>query len=157
MSNRVRLTNNFWLDEYIPRELYLRLEAKPDILIGLIDNRLVRADQLLRDKFGATTINNWWGLNDEQFEIEINKPVGERWVRNESGLRLFGTETGASLSQHLYGRGSDKIYKYPAEEVRDYIKIHYKTLGITCIEANVSWVHSDTRWVMRNELLIVYP
>ena len=26
-------------------------------------------------------------------------------------LRLHGTSTGASLSQHLYGRASDKIFR----------------------------------------------
>jgi hypothetical protein len=155
--NRIQLSKNFWLDEYIPRELYKRFHHKPHILVGLIDDRLVKADQMLRDKFGATTINNWWGLTDEQFKIEIAKPPGERWVRNESGLRLFGTKTGASLSQHLFGRASDKLFQTKAEDVRKYIKVHWKLLGITCIEENVSWVHSDVRWSQGNELLLVYP
>jgi hypothetical protein len=42
--------------------------------------------------------------------------------------------------------------------VRAYIKIHWKKLGITCIEENVNWVHSDVRFVMNQKtLLLVYP
>ena len=156
--DRIALTKNLFLDEYIPRELYLQHYNKPNRLIGLIDDRLPLADQALRDKFGSVTINNWWGLSDEQFNIEINKPSKERWLRNESGLRLPGTETGAKLSQHFFGRASDKLFKNAtAEEVREYIKKWYHILGITCIEDKVSWVHSDLRYVRGTDLLIVKP
>lgn len=154
---RIKLTNNLWLDEYIPRELYLKFKDKPHILIGLLDRRLVMADQMLRDVFGSVIINNWWGMSDEDFASEIKKPAWLRWVRNESGLRLFGTSTGATYSQHLYGRASDKLFKYTPQEVREYIKGMYEELGITCIEDGVSWVHSDTRWTRSTELLIIYP
>lgn len=155
---RVQLTNNFYLDEYIPRELYMQHIGYEHRLIGLIDRRVVIADQKLRERFGATTINNWWGLSDEQFKLERSKPAGHVWVRNESGLRLHGTSTGASLSQHLYGRASDKIYNsVSAREVREYIKLNYQALGITCIEDNVSWVHSDTRYHTNSGLLVVHP
>jgi len=34
----------------------------------------------------------------------------------------------------------------------------YMELGLTCIEENVSWVHSDLRALLNpGELLIVYP
>lgn len=141
MSKRIQLTTNLWLDEYIPRELYLRLEKKPHILIGLLDERLIRADQLLRNHFGPVTINNWWHGGE----------------RNWSGIRTPDSPYYSTTSQHN-GRASDKIFSYfSADDVRDYIKIHYKTLGITCIEANVSWTHSDVRWTRSDELLIVYP
>ncbi len=142
MSKRIQLTTNLWLDEYIPKELYLRLEKKPHILIGLLDERLIRADQLLRNHFGPVTINNWWYGGE----------------RNWSGIRTPDSPYYSKTSQHSCGRASDKIFSYfSADDVRDYIKIHYKTLGITCIEANVSWTHSDVRWTRSDELLIVYP
>ena len=154
---RILVQKNLFLDEYIPRELYIQYQDRPHILRGLIDDRLPLADQALRDKFGAVTINNWWGLTDAQFEIEIVK-TKDRWIRNESGLRIFGTVTGAKLSQHFFGRASDKIFKNAtAEEVREYIKKWYRILGITCIEDNVSWVHSDIRNTGSDELLIVNP
>lgn len=142
MRNRIQLTKNFWLDEYIPKELYESLAHKPDILIGLLDKININADQILRDKFGPVTINNWWFGGE----------------RNWSGIRTPDSPYYSKTSQHSFGRASDKIFSYAsAEEVRNYIKIHYKTLGITCIEANVSWTHSDVRWTRSDELLIVYP
>jgi hypothetical protein len=63
------------------------------------------------------------------------------------------------MSQHSWGRASDKLYKNAtAEEVREYIKENWKELGIACIEEGVSWVHSDVRYIMdQKDLLLVYP
>ena len=153
---RIQLTNNLFLDEYIPRELYVKHIGYEHRLVGLIDKRVVLSDQKLRDRFGPVIINSWWGLSEEEFKVEIKKP--QRTIRNESGLRLHGTSTGASLSQHLYGRASDKIFRNAtAQEVREYIKLNYKAHGITCIEENVSWVHSDVRYHTQAGLLLVYP
>lgn len=138
--NRISLTKNLFLDEYIPKGLYLKYEAKPWIIIGLIDDRLVKADQMLRDHFGPVTINNWW----------------EELDRNWSGLRTPASPEYAPESQHTFGRASDKLFKNAtAQEVREYIKKSYKILGITCIEGKVSWLHSDTRAVTILGLLIV--
>lgn len=139
MSKRIILTKNLFLDEYIPKEMYLKYNSV--ILIGLIDNRLVKADQMLRDVFGSVTINNWWNGGDRQW----------------SGLRLPASPDYSPTSQHSFLRASDKLFNVPAEQVREYIKLNYKTLGITCIEVGVSWIHSDHRWVKDNNLLIVTP
>lgn len=139
---RIQLTANLYADEYIPRELYLKYLHKPHLLIGMLDKRLVKADQLLRDKFGLVTINNWIHGGDRQW----------------SGIRTPESPDYSFLSQHSWGRASDKIFRdATSEEVRDYIAKNWQTLGITCIEANVDWVHSDVRWWTGNELLIVYP
>lgn len=128
--NRIKIAPAFFLDEYIPKNLYLKFAAKPWILIGLIDDRLIRADQMLHDVFGTTLINTWWLGGD----------------RNWSGLRTKESPEYSETSQHSYGRASDKMYpKYVEAEVREYIKLHWKELGITCIEDKVTWVHSDTR------------
>ncbi|MFH2094195.1 MAG: hypothetical protein ABIJ16_00740 [Bacteroidota bacterium] len=140
---RVQLTKNFYLDEYIPKALYEKFSSKPHILTGLIDKRLVLADQALRDKFGPVTINSWWNGGD----------------RNWSGLRTPESPQYSATSQHTFGRASDKIFRdVTAEEVRKYIRDNWKTLGITCIEDNVSWVHSDIRFILnQKDLLIVKP
>jgi hypothetical protein len=139
---RVQLTKNLWLDEYIPSELYHEFKSKPHILTGLLDRRLIMADQMLRDHFGPVTINNWW----------------DEGSRNWSGIRTESSSYYSYTSQHTWGRASDKIFKdVTAQEVREYIKGMYEELGITCIEENVSWVHSDVRWTRSTELLIVYP
>lgn len=151
---RIQLTSNLYLDEYIPRELYLEYQFTPNKLIGLLDNRLLNADQQLRNKFGSVTINNWWGLNDVEYREGRKAGI----IFNERGFRKDTTSVGAGLSQHKYGRGSDKIFKNAtSDEVREYIKKNYLTLGITCIEDKVTWVHSDVRFLIGNNLLIVNP
>ena len=140
---RVKLTANFYLDEYIPKELYVQYANKLHILVGLLDKRLVIADQKLVDVFGSALINTWWNGGD----------------RNWSGLRTPDSSYFSSTSQHSFGRASDKVFlRATADEVREYIKLHWQELGITCIEDNVSWVHSDCRFVNnQSKILIVQP
>lgn len=140
--NRVLLTKNLYLDEYIPKDLYLKFEKSPHILKGLIDLRLVTADQKLRDVFGPVTINNWWDGGN----------------RNWSGLRTAESPDFSFASQHSFGRASDKLFtEHSAEDVRKYIQDNYLSLGITCIEMGVSWVHSDVRFHTFGGLLKVTP
>jgi len=140
MKNREQLTANLFLDEYIPKELYLKYQKNPLILAGLIDRQMVRADQLLRNQFGPVTINNWWNDGDRQW----------------SGLRTIDSPDFSETSQHTFGRASDKIFKdVIVWEVCKYIKKNWRVLGITCIEQNVSWVHSDVRTYKDYKLLIV--
>jgi len=140
---RISISKNFYLDEYIPEHLYHQFESKPHILIGLLDKRLITADQRLRNAFGPVTINNWVDGGD----------------RNWSGIRTPDSPFYSATSQHSWGRASDKIFSNATpEEVRDYIKLNWKKLGITCIEENVGWVHSDVRYIMKQEeLLLVFP
>lgn len=140
--NRVELSKNLYLDEYIPKSLYQQYQHKPHLLIGLIDKVLIEADQKLRDYFGPVTINNWVHGGDRQW----------------SGLRTRESDYYSYLSQHTFGRASDKIFRdVTADEVRNHLKKHYKKYGITCIEADVSWVHSDVRQCAGDNLIIVYP
>ena len=137
---RIQLTNNLFLDEYIPKDLYLKYVGREHILIGLIDNRLITADQSLRNHFGVVTINNWW----------------DKGNRNWSGLRTPDSSYYSPTSQHSFGRASDKLFKDATpEEIRTYIKKHWKELGITCIEDKVNWTHSDVRYWRGTNLLIV--
>lgn len=137
---RIKLTKNFSLDEYIPKELYLQyFRLKPHFLFGMLDVRLVQADQKLRDYFGACTINNWFTGGDRQW----------------SGIRTPESSYYKPLSQHSYGRASDKLFNVTAEEVRIYIRKNWRELGYTCIEKDTSWTHSDVRWWNQDFLLEV--
>jgi tRNA(His) 5'-end guanylyltransferase len=139
---RISLTANLFLDEYIPKDMYLKYEKRPHILIGLIDRRLVMGDQQLRDYFGSVTINNWWNDGSRQW----------------SGIRTPESPDYSPTSQHTFGRASDKLFTHAAAEtVRQYIREHYLNLLITCVEDGVSWVHSDVRYNQSSELLIVKP
>ena len=131
MAKIIKLTKNLSLHEYIPETLYREYEGREHILIGLLDKRLVTADQLLRDRFGPVTINNWWW--------------GGR--RTWSGLRTQDSPYFSPTSQHSFGRASDKLFaKVTAEEVLEDIRPNHERYGITGIEEGVSWVHSDVRW-----------
>ena len=147
--NRVRLTSNLWLDEYIPFNLYKRYVITGDkyygwgdkfleLLCRKINPKLIEADQMLADRFGPVTINNWWN-------------GGEYYFR---GFRTLGCGAGTELSDHYQGNASDKTFNdFDAEEVRDHIKKRWRDLGITIIEENVSWVHSSVAWIPNQKLL----
>ncbi len=127
---RIQLTTNLFLHEYIPKELYLQYVGREHILIGLLDERLIKADQKLRDLFGPVTINNWWDGGN----------------RNESGLRVPGMKNYQLTSQHTSGRASDKLFaNADAHEVQAYICQNWIQLGITGIEIGCTWVHTDVR------------
>lgn len=143
---RVKLSKNFYLDEYIPEYMYKAYINKPHYLIGLLDPRLINVDQFLRDRFGSATINNWIGGGNREW----------------SGIRTLESRYYSKLSQHSYGRASDKIFSNAsAEEVRQDIKQNYtelyEPLGLSCIEDDVSWLHSDVRFHNFGGLLIVNP
>ena len=138
--NRIQLAQNLYLDEYIPKDMYTQYEGREHILIGLLDKRLIMADQWLRDHFGPMTINNWYLGGERQW----------------SGLRIVGSPQYSPTSQHSFGRASDKIFKeVTAEEVREFIRINHSIGMITCIEKNVSWVHSDVRQLWNTDFLEV--
>ena len=139
---RIKLSKNFYLDEYIPKELYKKyINNHPDYLIWLVDKRLVEADQKLRDKFGSITINNWFNGGDRQW----------------SGIRTPDSKYYSYTSQHAWGRASDKIFSHAtSDEVREYIKKNWQELGITAIEDKVSWVHSDVRFILNQKKLNIF-
>jgi len=127
---RISLTKNLFLDEYIPEGLYRKYEGQETELIKLIDQRLIQSDQKLRDVFGPVVINNWWAGG----------------MRNWSGLRTSDSSYYSPTSMHSVGKASDKLFKdYDSEEVQDWIKIHWKEIGITRMEIGVSWVHTDVK------------
>jgi len=89
------------------------------------------------------TINNWkWG--------------GSFRYR---GLRPNYVTTGAVWGQHRFGNAFDLDVKgLSAEQVRQDIIKNKDTVftEITCLEANVNWVHFDCRNVS-NRIMLVYP
>lgn len=150
---RVQLHTNLFLDEYIPKKLYQRPYIKGDrwykkedaffaVLIRKLNKNLIQADQLLRNRFGAITINNW--IDDGPFE--------------NRGLRVCGTDVGAELSDHFQGNASDKTFaNATAEEVRKDIERKWQFYGITIIESDTGWLHSSVAWVFNQRELLIVP
>lgn len=147
---RVKVSRNFYLDEFIDKGIYNRFEAKSQ---RYIRPELIKIAQLLRSHIGQPmTINNWW--------------TGGAY--SESGLRSFKTSTGALYSAHKYGAAMDlKIGVMTSEEMAQLIKDSYeilKPLGVTRIEdpaftkgKHRDWLHIDTLFTGKKNLQIIKP
>lgn len=102
----MKLTTNFQLEEFIHPEI---LERIGDRSADFLHPMLAPTVQVLRDRFGPITINDWlWGGKFKS-----------------SGLRLPKGDVGAILSSHRFGTASD--LKFDAVEpitVQNYIIQH---------------------------------
>lgn len=138
---------HFKIEELVPQKLFEEYKKKDSIdkLWLIFDKKLLELADNLREDYGSMTCNNWlWGGN-----------------RNLSGFRPFNEkDTGASLSQHKFGRALDLIPKHvePDEMRNDIInkKKDYMKY-IKCIEMDISWFHYDLRNSNDNKLIKIYP
>lgn len=121
---------HFDIWELVSKEVY---EERGEKAWQLLDVRMLMVIDLLRQKYGKITINDWkWG------------------GKNQSrGLRTPSSKYYRKYSQHTYGRAFDLIFHdITAEEVRqDILKNPESKLYkyITSFEENTSWLHIDTR------------
>jgi len=129
---------------YRPKHFALNELVPPDVIASrgeqawqLMDDRILRGADWLREKFGPCVING--------------KFAGKGFT--ESGLRNPLTTTGAKWSQHKFGRAVDlKFLKVNVKEVYDYILANQpeaRANGITTVENIVDtkgqWLHIDCR------------
>jgi hypothetical protein len=145
--NRIKITDNFYLDEFIDPITYSERGEKS---IQLMDMRIILAIQHLREVINKPiTINNW----------------ASRGQFRESGLRRADTRTGARWSQHKYGRALDfRVSGMTPREVHQVIHQHERTFierqWITTLEDvrdTPSWTHIDCRYTGKDSFLIVRP
>jgi hypothetical protein len=129
---------------YRPKYFALNELVPPDVIASrgeqawqLMDERILRGADWLREKFGPCVINGKFG--------------GKGFT--ESGLRNPLTTTGARWSQHKFGRAVDlKFLKVNVKEVYDYILANQpeaRANGITTVENIIDtkgqWLHIDCR------------
>ena len=144
--DRIKLSKNFYLDEFIDPTTYKTYGANS---IWFIDQRIITIAQLLRDISGRpVTINNY--IHGGTYK--------------ESGYRRPATNTGAYQSQHKFGRAIDpKVKGLVVPEVHNLIHAYwdrFKEAGLTTMEdlkLTPSWTHLDCRQTKSDELLIVKP
>ena len=113
------------------------IQARGEQAWQLMDDRILRAADWLREKFGPCVINGKFG--------------GKGFT--ESGLRDPFTATGSKFSQHKFGRALDlKFTKVSVKEVYDYILSNQpeaRENGITTVESILDtsgkWLHIDCR------------
>ena len=148
---RIKVSENFYLDEFIDPVTYSRFGAKSQ---RYIRQEIIKIAQTLRSFSGLSCeINNW--------------ATGGAY--EESGLRNFETSTGAKYSAHKFGGSVDiKIGDLDSHEMAKIIIDNYedifKPLGVTRIEDPSytkgkyrSWLHIDTMWTGSDELQIIKP
>jgi hypothetical protein len=116
----------------------------------------------LREKYGSMIINDYlWGGNNR---YRGYRPAMSLLDKDEFYVDGIPRAKWSSFtSQHCFGRAVDaKFKKYSAEEIRkDILADPYSEefKYITCIEADVSWLHFDTRcWNKNlNGILVIRP
>ena len=140
----MQISPNFDLREYLHPDVWNQFGASS---IWFLDPRLYTINQCLRDRHGQVTINDW--LWEGSFV--------------DSGFNLY-RKIGADYSQHKFGKATDSKFKnISADEVREDILKHQRfwlEMGLTTLESAdyaPTWVHLDTRYTGRNEILIVKP
>ena len=116
----------------------------------LIEPKIVRVLDLLRDKLGApVVVNNW----------HVGGPF------KSSGFRSMSDKTGAMFSQHRRGCAADvKVSGRTPKDVLSVINANFeefKSAGLTTVEDvnfTPTWLHLDCRPVqIENQFRIVRP
>ena len=133
---------HFVTQEFVPPEIYNVYGEKS---LWFVDYRVRWTADAIRQYFGVpVTANNWH-----------RKSGGYRY----RGFRPPACETGAALSQHKFGRALDcDVQGIPAEQVRKEIvdkKDEPAFRYITCIEADVNWLHFDCRDVNTTNVMVL--
>jgi len=144
--NRTKVSKNFYLDEFVPKEIHDQFGASS---LWFVRKDLIGLAQFYRDYFQRPImINNWWN----------NGPYNER------GFRAPWSNVGGKLSQHkLCGAFDCSVGGMSPNEVRSSILADPKTFlgkGLTTIEHedySPTWVHSDMRYTNMEQILIVKP
>lgn len=122
----------FAIHELVPPSVYADRGEKA---WQLLDERMLKTLDNLRDRFGSITCNNYhWG--------------GDRaW----SGLRTPDSPWFSPYSQHTFGRAADLLFNdegVTTDEVRNEILAnphHIDFTHIGSMELDTSWLHFDVR------------
>lgn len=153
MENRIQVSANFFLDEFIDPHTYL---TRADHGMNLIDHRLFDIAQRLRELYGkALYINTWW---DFQSVYEVLYPnynalnflfwCENKQVRVWSGYRSAQCVIGAPQSAHKKGLAIDPqgpgklLYTIVKENAREFYDLGVRRLEDYRITP--SWSHLDT-------------
>ena len=139
--------DNFIIQELVPKFMYDKFGER---CWQLLDPRMLRGLQQLRDRFGPLVVNDWHtggyfqqrGLRTWEFFIDDDEPI-------EYALELYAS----SRSQHKYGRGIDcHSLAYTADEMREEVISGNIETEFTAIESfpGMAWFHGDVRSVKPN-------
>jgi len=132
---------NFSIQEFVDPITYTDFGEKS---WQIFDDRIILSIQKLRDYFDKPiTINNWFSGGQFKFR----------------GFRPPSCTIGAIVSAHRFGRAIDfDVAGMKAEEVRQVIIQKHEELFplIMRMEAGVNWVHIDTVWTGKREIVLFH-
>lgn len=141
----MKITKNFHLHELVDKATY---EKFGDFSQRFLDEETVKLVQFFRERYGSTTVNNWYQGGNLQFR----------------GFRPPNCSVGGSYSQHKFGRGFDlNCAKATPDEIREDIMSNeelFLNMGLTRIEDGAfapTWLHIDRAWTGDNKIHVVKP
>jgi len=147
----IRVSENFFLWEFVPRNILYRLEERA---LLLIDSRIIEVAQYLRKMYGKTFINTY----------------GIKGHLQNSGFRPCDAGIGAEFSQHKYGRAVDLKFPETSHAIifkqittGESIQKDLYQLGarrLEDIEDTPTWIHIDLgegKDVIENKLKVFNP
>ena len=140
----MKVTNNFSIEEFVPRSLHKRWGDVRSC--WFIDDRLPHLAQFIRDRFKKPILINTWPFTD----------IGGMEFR---GYRPTNCKVGVSKSQHRYGRAIDIEMDNLEEVYEDIInnkKIYYKAglRGLEDFNKTKVWIHLDMRYTQNEDIFI---
>lgn len=148
--NRIRLTENFYLDEFVDPVTFFTMV---DHGLSMIDMRVVKIVQLLRKYHGSSIgVNGWWkyylqepdeNFNPEKFEDKMEKQKTPIW----SGYRSDRCPIGAKLSAHKLKKAADPkgdekaFFKIVCDHAQEFYDLGLRR--IEDVEITNGWLHVD--------------
>lgn len=144
--NRIKLTENFYLDEFIHPEIYKTFGSNSKLYLSPV---LVDLVQAIRNKYGKPiNINTWFNGG----------------IRRNSGLRDYKNPLGGKLnrSRHYYGlcvdMSCDNI-KELQNHINDNLD-YYHELGLRVVENfshTPTWCHISVEWTGKESVKFINP
>lgn len=147
-TERVRISENFHLDEFVDPHTYF---SRADKGKGLMDPRVFDIVQLLLEKYGKPLgINNWWAnmRNYKGNSLEFLQACEAARFFVWSGYRSPICTIGAKNGAHYSGQAADP--KGPGKFLFDIVKKNaeeFYNIGLRRLEdpkITPTWLHVDT-------------
>ena len=143
---RVKISDNFYLDEFIHPEIYHRFGANSKLYLS---SDLVDLVQAIRSKYGKPININTWATGG---------------ARKNSGLRDYKNPLGGRLnrSRHYYGLCVDMVCS-DIKGLQNHIdenKEYYHKLGLRVIENfnhTPTWCHVSVEWTGLDVVKFINP
>lgn len=129
--------------ELVPARVYEILGGEPRRVFGLFDDRILRAADMIRMRWGKMVCNTWFWDGAAQYR----------------GWRSNSCPVGTEWSQHKFGRALDLIpVEFPLNKIRQALIEQPVLAGyfVTGIELGVDWLHIDCGNRDRNGRIVTF-